>query len=57
MKMVARMQEANPDGEPILLLIQKKSGHGGGTTLSKAIQKETDVLSFLMDKVNLKSPR
>ena len=54
MKMVAKMQDANPNGEPILLLVQKKSGHGGGTTLSETIQQETDIWSFLMDKVGLK---
>ncbi|MFH1231719.1 MAG: prolyl oligopeptidase family serine peptidase, partial [Planctomycetota bacterium] len=57
MKMVARMQEANPDGNPILLLLQKKSGHGGGTTLSETIQQQADIWSFLMDNVSLKPPR
>jgi len=48
-KMVARMQEANPNGEPILLLIKKDSGHGGGTTLSMQIEKAADTWAFLMN--------
>jgi prolyl oligopeptidase len=53
-KMVARMQEANPDGEPILLLIRRASGHGGGTTISSQIEQSADVLAFLMDKLGMK---
>lgn len=54
MKMAARMQEANSGNEPILVLVQKKSGHGGGTTLSESIKQQTDIWSFLMDRVGLK---
>jgi len=53
-KMVARLQEADPDGEPILLLIRKDSGHGGGTTLSTQIEQHADVWAFLMDKLTMK---
>ncbi|MFH1231520.1 MAG: prolyl oligopeptidase family serine peptidase [Planctomycetota bacterium] len=58
MKMVAKMQSRLyvGEGEPILLLVHKKSGHGGGTTLSETIQYKTDVWSFLMDNVGLKPP-
>ncbi len=55
-KMVARMQEANPDGEPILLFIRKASGHGGGTTLSIQIEQYADVWAFLMDNLDMKAP-
>lgn len=54
MKMAARMQEANPEGAPILILIQKKSGHGGGTTLSERIEQQADTRAFLMDKLGMK---
>lgn len=53
-KMVARLQEADPDGEPILLLIRRDSGHGGGTTLSTQIEQHADVWAFLMDKLTMK---
>lgn len=49
MKMAARMQETgDPAGGPILLLVQKKSGHGGGTRLSESIDQQVDIWSFLM---------
>jgi prolyl oligopeptidase len=53
MKMVARAQTANPDGEPILLLVRKKSGHGGGTTITEFIEQQTQAWSFLMSQVQL----
>ncbi|TKJ38373.1 S9 family peptidase [candidate division LCP-89 bacterium B3_LCP] len=55
-KMVARLQEADPDGEPILLLVRKASGHGGGTTLSDQIEQRAQTWAFLMDRVGLQVP-
>ncbi len=52
-KMVARMQEANPNGETILLLLEKDSGHGGGTTLSMHIEKVADTWAFLMNELGM----
>ena len=52
-KMVARMQEANPNGEPILLLLKRDSGHGGGTTLSMHIEKAADTWAFLMNELGM----
>ena len=57
MKMAARMQEANPSGEPILLLVRRKSGHGGGTTITESIEQQAEVWAFLMDKVGLTPPK
>jgi prolyl oligopeptidase len=57
MKMAARMQEANHSGEPILLLVRKKSGHGGGTTITESIEQQAEVWAFLMDKVGLTPPK
>ncbi|MGB3342113.1 MAG: prolyl oligopeptidase family serine peptidase [bacterium] len=54
MKMVARAQTANPDGEPILLLVRRKSGHGGGTTITELIEHQAQAWSFLMAQVQLK---
>lgn len=56
-KMAAKMQQANPQGEPILLVVRKKTGHGGGTTLSETIQQQSDIWSFLMNNVDLKPLR
>jgi prolyl oligopeptidase len=52
-KMVARLQEANPNGNPILLLVRKDSGHGGGTTLSMHIEQAADTWSFLMNELGM----
>ena len=53
MKMVARLQEADPDGPPILLLVRKKSGHDGGTTITELIEQYAEVWSYLMAQVGL----
>ena len=55
-KMVARMQEANPNGEPILLSIEKESGHGGGTTLSAQIEQSAEYWAFLMYFLGMEIP-
>ena len=55
-KMVARMQEADPKGEPILLLQRKASGHGGGTTLSMQIDQTAETLAFLMYELGMEAP-
>jgi prolyl oligopeptidase len=67
MKMTARMQEARSarnerthairsDDKPILLLVRKKSGHGGGTTLSEQIEQYADIWAFLMNQVGINLP-
>ncbi len=52
-KTAARMQEADPNGYPILLLVRKASGHAGGTTLSVRIEQLTDLWAFMADQVGL----
>ncbi|HSS75282.1 MAG TPA: prolyl oligopeptidase family serine peptidase [Thermoanaerobaculia bacterium] len=50
-KMTARLQAAtasDPDAKPILLQVDRDSGHGMGTPKDKAIADQVDVLSFLM---------
>ena len=53
-KMVARMQKANPDDKPILLLVRRASGHGGGTTISMLIDQTAEEYAFLMDQLGMK---
>lgn len=54
MKMAARMQETgDPQSGPILLVVLKASGHGGGTKLSENIDQQADVWSFLMDRAGI----
>ena len=43
MKMAARLQQADSGGGPIMLLVQKKSGHGFGTTLTEQIEQHASI--------------
>ncbi len=56
-KMVARMQEADPDGEPIVLLVRKASGHSGGTTISMQIDQAAEERAFIMHQLGMNLPR
>ncbi len=53
LKMVAKLQEINPNGEPHLLLVRKSSGHGGGTTISKHIEHVSEGMAFLMNSLGM----
>ncbi len=53
MKMAARLQAANPFGQPALIVVQKRSGHGGGTTQSELIEQNADIWAFLMHYAGL----
>ncbi|MCP4229378.1 MAG: S9 family peptidase [bacterium] len=55
-KMIARMQESDPDGEPILYRIQRDSGHGYGTTLSALIEQYAEEYAFLMYRLGMEAP-
>jgi len=55
-KMAARLQAADAGGGPVVLLIRKQSGHGGGTTLSKQIEQQAEVWAFLMDQLGMQAP-
>ncbi|MFN0017697.1 MAG: prolyl oligopeptidase family serine peptidase [Pirellulaceae bacterium] len=52
-KMAARMQAANPSGEPVLLRTSSNSGHGAGTALSERIEQTVDVYAFLFDRLGI----
>ena len=56
-KMVARLQEADRGGGPILLLVQKASGHGGGTTITTLIEQTAEVRAFLMAQLGMNAPK
>ncbi len=46
-KMTALLQAATSSGRPILLHYETKSGHSGGTPISKVIDDDANELSFL----------
>ena len=52
-KMAARLQEADAGTEPILLIVQGDSGHGGAVTLSERIEQTADGWAFLMDQLGM----
>ncbi len=55
-KMAARLQAADPEGGPFLLLVRGASGHGGGTTITARIEQEADEWAFLMDLLGMDAP-
>jgi len=52
-KMVARLQEANASGNPILLRVERKAGHGGASAISKLIEEQAELWSFVFDQLNV----
>ncbi len=54
-KMTARMQAATGSDRPILLLYDTKSGHSGGRPISKTIEENRDILSFLFWQLGVSS--
>ena len=55
-KMCAALQDADRGGGPIMLLINRDSGHGGGTTISKQIEQRAKLRAFLMDQLGMTAP-
>ena len=53
-KMIARLQAADPKGNPILLRTSASSGHGHGTALSEQIDQFTDEYAFLLQQLGVK---
>jgi prolyl oligopeptidase len=52
-KFAAAMQAAQAGPEPVLLYIEKSSGHGGGPTVSQAIEQNADIYAFLADRLGI----
>ena len=55
-KMVARLEEANKSGNPILLRTSTSAGHGIGTALSERIKQSADIYSFLFGEFYMDVP-
>ena len=53
LKMAARLQAANPKGQPVLLRVAGDAGHGQGMSLSSAIELDADVFAFLFDRLGM----
>jgi prolyl oligopeptidase len=55
-KMAAKMQDLNPRGKPVLLVVEGISGHFGGTTETTQIEQTADRYAFLMDAMGMRPP-
>jgi prolyl oligopeptidase len=53
-KFAAAMQNAQAGPEPILLYIEKSSGHRGGPTVSQVIEQTADIYAFLVDRLGIR---
>jgi prolyl oligopeptidase len=53
-KFAAQLQACQAkDGPPVLIRIETKAGHGGGTALNKVIEESADELSFLVKTLGI----
>ena len=52
-KFAAALQAAQAGQAPILLYIESSSGHGGGPTVSQAIDQNADIYAFLADRLGM----
>jgi prolyl oligopeptidase len=48
-KFAARLQAATSGEAPILVRVETKAGHGGGKPVSKRIDEQADIYTFLFD--------
>ena len=47
-KFAARLQEATAGDKPVLIRIETKAGHGAGKPISKQIDEQADIYTFLL---------
>ncbi|TXI37463.1 MAG: S9 family peptidase [Nitrosomonas sp.] len=52
-KMIARLQEADPEGYLKLLLVDKNAGHLGAATIAGQVEQKAIALTFLMDQLGI----
>jgi len=53
-KFVAALQNAQVGPAPVLLYLESSSGHGGGTTVTQAIDQNADIYTFLVENLDIK---
>ena len=54
-KFTAAMQHADPDGNPILLRVETRAGHGSGKPTAKQIDEMADIYAFIRNAMGLTS--
>lgn len=52
-KFAARLQEANDGTNPTLIRIDSKAGHGAGKPMSKQLEEQADIYSFIMKNLGM----
>lgn len=52
-KFAARLQECNDGTNPTLIRIDTKAGHGAGKPISKVLEEQADIYSFIMYNLNM----
>jgi prolyl oligopeptidase len=55
-KMAARLQAASSSGQPVLLRLELRAGHGQGKPLHKLVDEWTDVWTFLFERLEVPAP-
>ena len=50
-KFTAAMQKADPGGNPILLRVETRAGHGAGKPTAKQIEETADIYAFILNAV------
>ncbi len=53
-KYAAALQEANDGTNPTLIRIESKAGHGAGKPISKVLEEQADIYSFIMYNLDMK---
>jgi prolyl oligopeptidase len=52
-KFAAAMQNADPNGNPILIRVDLRAGHGGGKPVAKRVEEWADIYSFVLNAMGL----
>ena len=55
-KFAAALQAAQASTAPVLLRLESRSGHGGGTTVSQAVEQDADIYAFLLHELHAGPP-
>jgi prolyl oligopeptidase len=55
-KFAARLQETHTGPDPVLIRIETRAGHGGGTPTSKIIEEAADEWAFLVEELGMELP-
>lgn len=53
-KYAATLQASDTGDAPKLIRIDSKAGHGGGKPISKVIDEQTDIYSFIFQNLGMK---